>query len=97
MNSHYHEYLINTDSVSRTKEEIRDHLNKSASILLTISGYENGETVTQEVTFVPEEVPTTGFIFSRGMIQPENTEASIVEEDNKYLVLVAALDQDQED
>lgn len=95
MSSHYHEYLINTDSVPRTKEEIREHLNKSASILLTISGYENGETVTQEVAFLPEEVPTTGFIFSRGMIQPNNTEASIVEEDDKYLVLVAALDDEK--
>lgn len=94
MGAPYHEYLVNTPDITRTKQEIRDRLHEAASILLTVSSYEHGESSTREITYFPEEVPTTGFIFSRGVIQPDNTEASIVEEDDKYLVLVASIDTD---
>lgn len=92
MGAPYQEYLVNTPDISRTKQEIRDRLHEAASVLLTISSYDHGETSTREVTYFPEETPTTGFIFSRGMIQPDNTEASIIVEDDKYLVLVASID-----
>lgn len=91
MSNRYQEYVINTDNTARTKAEIHQRLHDAASILLTISGYENGETVTREINFAPEEVPKNGFVFSRGMVEPEHTEASIIEEDEKYLVLVASL------
>lgn len=93
MSKHYNEYLVNTPDIARTKEEIRDHLRNAATMLLTVSSYENGESTTRQVEFTPE-APATRFTVSQGVIQPESTQASIIEEDNKYLVLVAALDKD---
>jgi hypothetical protein len=95
MTDHYKEYIVNTNDVSRTKREVKDKLGEAAGVLLVVSTSDHGRASTREVTFVPSEVPPSGFIFSRGMILPDNTEASIKSEDNdKYLVLVAALDNE---
>ena len=93
MTEHYKDYIVNTDDVSRTKREIDDMLRKAADILLVVSTSDHGHASTREVTYVPSEKPKSVFIFTPGMIFPDNTEASIKSEDNdKYLVLVAALD-----
>lgn len=93
MSDHYNEYIINTPDIHRTKEEIRAHLQAATAMLLTVSAYENGHSITRQVEFIPKEIPATKFVVAQGIIQPENTEASIQKEDN-YLLLIAALDNE---
>lgn len=96
MSEHYREYIVNTDSVPHEMQRVREHLQQAAGILLTVSTFEDGHTSTLEITFVPEEIPKSGFVFSRGKILPDNTEATLKTEDNaKYLVLIAAIDHER--
>jgi hypothetical protein len=95
MSEHYRDYIVNTGDVNRTKQEVREKLHEAAGVLLVVSDHHHGKTSTQNVTFLPQEVHESGFVFSRGVITPQNTEASIKSEDHDhYLVLVADLNPD---
>lgn len=97
MSEHYRDYIVNTADVERTKQELRDKLREAAEVLLVVSSHHHGRSSTENVTYVPEQVTESGFTFSRGVIVPQNTEASIKSEDHgngNYLVLVADLNPD---
>lgn len=90
MSEAYRNYIINTPDVDKTIEDVAVKLGQRAEILLSVSEANS----TREVRFLPTFVDTGDEFFSRGVVLPQRTEASIKAEDGeRYLVMVANLDE----
>ena len=96
INETYRDYLVNTPDVRETIEDISLTLGKRAEILLEVS--QAGET--RAVRYMPKSVKISDddTFISRGVILPQETEASLRSENNdEVLVMIADLSSTTDD